>query len=104
MVALFFQIGAMPADTQSINVTCTSAAMRMNNVVRLHTMILWKEAQQEVQQHWLISNYIAAYIQVLYRVDRVHPTGLTINQGWSQLSTGLPLTSGLCWNEKMSDV
>ncbi len=36
---------------------------------------------------WFISSYIAAYIQVLYRIDRVHPTGLTVNQGCRQLST-----------------
>jgi hypothetical protein len=33
---------------------------------------------------------IAAYIQGLYRVARVHPTGLTVNQGCRQVSTGLP--------------
>jgi hypothetical protein len=50
---------------------------------------LWKEAQQEVQQHWFIDSYIAAYIQVLYRATIVHPTGLTVNQGCRQLSTPL---------------
>jgi hypothetical protein len=48
---------------------------------------LWKEGQQEVQQHKFISSYIAAYIQILYRVARVHPTGLTANPGCRQLST-----------------
>ncbi len=27
---------------------------------------LWKEAQQEVRQHWFIYSYIAVYIQALY--------------------------------------
>jgi hypothetical protein len=52
--------------------------------------MLWKEAQQEVRQHWFIDGYIAAYIQVLYRVTGVHPTGLTVDQGCRQVSTGLP--------------
>ena len=47
---------------------------------------LWKQARQEVRQHWFIDSYIAAYIQVLYMVDRVHLTGLTMNQGCRQLS------------------
>jgi hypothetical protein len=34
---------------------------------------LWKEAQQEVRQHWFIDSYIAAYIQMQYRVGGVHP-------------------------------
>ncbi len=29
----------------------------------------------------VIDNYIAAYIQVQYRVIRVHPTGLTVARG-----------------------
>ncbi len=37
----------------------------------------------------LLNTYIAAYIQVLYKGDAVHPTGLTVNQGCRQLSTGL---------------
>ncbi len=41
----------------------------------------WKQAQQEVQQHWFIDSYIAAYIQVQYRVTGVHPTGLTVARG-----------------------
>ncbi len=48
---------------------------------------MWKEAQQEIRQHWFIDSYVAAYIQGLYRAVRVHPTGLTVNQG---ISTGLP--------------
>jgi hypothetical protein len=52
---------------------------------------MWKEAQQEVRQHWFINSYIAAYIQVLYRVDRVRPAGLTVTRGVAsspkQLST-----------------
>ncbi len=27
---------------------------------------LWKEAQQEVRQHWFIYSYISAYIEALY--------------------------------------
>jgi hypothetical protein len=42
---------------------------------------LWKEAQQEVRQHWFIDSYIAAYLQVQYRVGGVHPTGLTVARG-----------------------
>jgi hypothetical protein len=34
--------------------------------------LLWKEAQQEVRQHWFITGYIAAYIQGLYKGVRVH--------------------------------
>jgi hypothetical protein len=45
---------------------------------------LWKEAQQEVRQHWFIDSYIAAYIQVQYRVIGVHPTGLTVARGVSR--------------------
>ncbi len=29
-------------------------------------VLLWKEAQPEVRQHWFIYSYIAAYIQALY--------------------------------------
>jgi hypothetical protein len=42
---------------------------------------VWKEAQQEVRQHLFIDSYIAAYIQVQYRVIGVHPTGLTVARG-----------------------
>jgi hypothetical protein len=42
---------------------------------------MWKEAQQEVRQHWFIDSYIAAYIQIQYRVGDVHPTGLTVARG-----------------------
>jgi hypothetical protein len=45
---------------------------------------LWKEAQQEVRQHWFIYSYIAAYIQMQYRVIGVHPTGLTVARGVSR--------------------
>ncbi len=48
---------------------------------------LWKKEQQEVRQHWFIQWYIAAYIQGLYKGDTIHPTGLTVNQGCSQVST-----------------
>jgi hypothetical protein len=65
---------------------------------------LWKEAQQEEQQHWFIDGYIAAYIQVPHRVIGVHPTGLTVDQGFRQVSTGLPPSSGLGWKEKRSEV
>jgi hypothetical protein len=43
--------------------------------------MVWKKAQQEVRQHWFIDSKIAAYIQVQYRVTRVHPTGLTVARG-----------------------
>jgi hypothetical protein len=49
--------------------------------------IIWKEAQQEVRQHWFIDSYISVCIQKLYRVTVVHPTGLTVNQGCRQVST-----------------
>jgi hypothetical protein len=29
---------------------------------------MWKEARQEVRQHWFITEYIAAYVQGLYTV------------------------------------
>jgi hypothetical protein len=44
-------------------------------------IVLWKKVQQEVRQHWFISSYIAAYLQVLYRVARVPWTGLTVTRG-----------------------
>jgi hypothetical protein len=65
---------------------------------------LWRKAQQEVRQHWFIDRYIAAYIQVLYRLTEVHLTGLTVDQGCRQVSTGLPPSSGLGWKEKRSEV
>ncbi len=40
--------------------------------------LLWKKAQR---QHWFIDSYIAAYIQVQYRVIGIHPTGLTVARG-----------------------
>ncbi len=39
-----------------------------------------------------------------YRVGGVHPTGLTRRQGCTQVSTGLPPSSGLCREEKRSEV
>jgi hypothetical protein len=39
-------------------------------------MLLWKQAQQEVRQHWFIDSYIAAYVQVQYRVARRGVCGL----------------------------
>jgi hypothetical protein len=42
---------------------------------------MWMDAQQEVRQHWFIDSYIAAYIQMQYRVGGVHPTGLTVARG-----------------------
>ncbi len=53
----------------------------------LWIFIVLKEARQEVRQHWFIDSYISAYIQVLYRVTGVHPTGLTVDQGCRQVST-----------------
>ncbi len=47
-------------------------------------------AQQEVRQHQFIQWYIAAFIQGLYKGYTVHQTGLTVSQGCSQVSTGLP--------------
>jgi hypothetical protein len=40
-----------------------------------------------------ITEYIAAYIQVLYKGDALHLTSLTVNQGCRQLSTGSTLFS-----------
>ncbi len=51
-----------------------------------------------------IAGYIAAHIQGLYKVARVHPTGLTVNQGCRQVSTGLLSSSGLDVKEKRSEV
>jgi hypothetical protein len=45
---------------------------------------MWRQAQQEVRQYWFIDSWIAAYIQVQYRVTGVHPTGLTIARGVGQ--------------------
>ncbi len=42
---------------------------------------LWKEAQQEVRQHCFVDSYIAAYIQVQYRIIGVHPIDLTVARG-----------------------
>ncbi len=64
---------------------------------------LWKEAQHEVRHLWFIDSYISAYIQELYRVNGVHPTALTVNQGCTQVSTGLPQSSCLGWKEKKSE-
>ncbi len=56
--------------------------MGYNNCIATLTKILWKQEQQEVRQHWFIEYYwIAAYIQVQYRVTGVHPTGLTVARG-----------------------
>ncbi len=44
--------------------------------------MLWKQAQQEVRQHCFIDSWIAACIQVQYRVTGVHPTGLTVARGY----------------------
>ncbi len=57
-------------------------------------MYVWEQAKDEVRQHWFIDSYIAAYIQVQYRVIGVHPTGLTGARGCRQVSTGLPPSSG----------
>ncbi len=46
------------------------------------------QAQQEVRQHWFIDSYIAAYIQVQYRVTEVHPTGLTVARGVGRYPQG----------------
>ncbi len=43
-----------------------------------------------MRQHWFISSYIAAYIQVLYRVDRVRSTGLTVTRGIGSSPQGSP--------------
>ncbi len=57
---------------------------------------LWKLAQPEVRQHWFIDSYIAAYIQMQYRVTGVHPTGLTIARGWRQVSTVYTFSCRFC--------
>ncbi len=48
--------------------------------------------------------HTAAYIQVLYKGGRVHPNWLDGQQGCRKVSTGLPLSSGLGWEEKRSEV
>jgi hypothetical protein len=45
----------------------------------------WVNSDNPVlHQHWFIYSYIAAYIQVQYRVIGVHPTGLTVARGVSR--------------------
>ncbi len=51
---------------------------------------MWKKARQEVRQHWFIDRYIAAYIQMQYRVGGVHPTGLTVARGVRRCPQGSP--------------
>jgi hypothetical protein len=68
---------------------CLEPAISKNNILTLFPdkrkkAVLWKEAQQEVRQHWFIDSYIAACIQVQYRVIGVHPTGLTVTRGVSR--------------------
>ncbi len=43
---------------------------------------LWKQAQQEVRQHWFycLINSSLLYIQVLYTGGGVHPTGRTVTR------------------------
>ncbi len=31
-----------------------------------YNICMWKQARQEIRQHWFIYSYIAAYIQALY--------------------------------------
>jgi hypothetical protein len=68
----------------------------MNKQTAIVHIEIQKRRKDEKQEHtyilhivqlWFITSYIAAHIQVLNRVDRVHPTGLTVNQGCRQLST-----------------
>ncbi len=47
-------------------------------------MTLWKEAQQEVRQHWFITEYIAAYIQGLYTVNK----GAGVQANWFDRQPG----------------
>ncbi len=48
---------------------------------RCHFCIIymWKQAQQEVRQHWFIN--VAVYIQVLCRLTRVPRTGFAVPSG-----------------------
>jgi hypothetical protein len=65
---------------------------------------LWKEAQQEVRQHWFIDSYIAAYIQMQYRVGGVQPTGLTVARGVRRCPQGSPRALASAREEKRYSV
>jgi hypothetical protein len=78
--------------------------IEMCKQVQICMNMLWKEVQRQVQQHYFTTEYIADYIQVLYKGDAVLPTGLTVNQGCRHLSTGLPPSSDLRWKEQRSEV
>jgi hypothetical protein len=45
---------------------------------------MWKEAQQEVQQHYFITEYIAAYTQGPYTVYR----GARVQANWFDRQPG----------------
>ncbi len=47
-----------------------------------------RRRNKRYDRHKFITEYIAAYIQGLYKGARVHPTSLIVNQGCSQVSTG----------------
>jgi hypothetical protein len=58
--------------SQQENTYCT----KYQKADRASTLVtLW------VRQHWFIFSYIAAYIQMQYRVGGVHSTGLTVARG-----------------------
>ncbi len=71
---------------------CVLACERMKifQFQRILTYSMWKEAQQEVRQHWFINSYRAAYIQVLHRVDWVRLTGLTVTRVVGSSPQGSP--------------
>jgi hypothetical protein len=45
--------------------------IEMSVKLSLKMMMMWKEAQQLVRQHWFIDSYISAYIQTLYMYTRL---------------------------------
>ncbi len=71
------------------------------NLIKVTTVEVSSLYTGAVQGYWSTPNWsdrrqgcrqvsTAAYIQGLYKGSRVHPTGLTINQGCRQDSTELP--------------
>jgi hypothetical protein len=56
-----------------------------------------------VREHWYIDSYIAAYIQVQYRVIGVHPTGLTAARGVGRCPQGSPRVATLGQKNERTD-
>jgi hypothetical protein len=53
---------------------------------------LWKQAQQEVRQHWFINGQQLVYLQALYRLTTVRRTGLTVSRVVDSSPQGSPQT------------